>query len=748
MPATGKIFKESSNVYQDEAKILFNYYQQAAERIVAEEEKIEKKIAELEEDRAVVEQERSAAWKWLLTIVAFFMYWVKKSQCTKQIAAINQKIDEEKEKYQNIFRDYKVKKIGVAYVPVAQQIKYDDNSFIVDYTGNVAQSQITLQMSRQNELLANAISQLNYLSENVPIVETSHEPETISTDQYSLSIQEIKQGDYLGKLDRAMRTIAYCMNDIETNSVNLPLVHDNSEYLTYLQEFATNTLPDGATVVDVFDKERYTQSINKFQELNKLKDSLSSENQNFEDVLQTLIKTVARSVQTISSMKLASTDKLVNDSNYLLFKILKSPYNHYSPMLEAEEIERIKNEKFDYSDSAQGYDPFTLRESSRVKYNLLADEWVADDGHVEAVPFGLHQIYEEIVAPVVQNLMNENRIERLKIYNHIHDQKVSYVNKWHQDVDAFYRSSQEQSADIINNMQKTLSEYVEAYNTLSQLKKTEESMKKEGGLDSAIVKEIDNSVETAASFEMQASEFQAAQDEFSDFMDRLQEDIERRAEEFGHVEYYDAKLRDGYSNQVAVASNEVSKLDDRRKPLASINPLLAKDSELPPVPNVEDSTFEDLSLNLTALAQNTLQNLDDMFKEKTEGQQETDNSAEEFEAEEGAGVDESQEDATLADNEESADSEEQEPDSVDAETQDENNDENTEENEDGDVFKFVEESEDDVQKEPTDDDSSITDDSQEETDKTEPLDLEKKKGIQDVIETLIEKKRNEEEEGD
>ncbi|MBR2194383.1 MAG: hypothetical protein IJ911_02090 [Salinivirgaceae bacterium] len=163
MPATGKIFKESSNVYQDEAKILFNYYQQAAERIVAEEEKIEKKIAELEEDRAVVEQERSAAWKWLLTIVAFFMYWVKKSQCTKQIAAINQKIDEEKEKYQNIFRDYKVKKIGVAYVPVAQQIKYDDNSFIVDYTGNVAQSQITLQMSRQNELLANAISQLNYL---------------------------------------------------------------------------------------------------------------------------------------------------------------------------------------------------------------------------------------------------------------------------------------------------------------------------------------------------------------------------------------------------------------------------------------------------------------------------------------------------------------------------------------------------------------------------------------------------------
>ena len=41
---TGKIFPESNNVYQDQAKILFNYYSQAAEKIVAEEERIEKQI--------------------------------------------------------------------------------------------------------------------------------------------------------------------------------------------------------------------------------------------------------------------------------------------------------------------------------------------------------------------------------------------------------------------------------------------------------------------------------------------------------------------------------------------------------------------------------------------------------------------------------------------------------------------------------------------------------------------------------
>ena len=199
--------------------------------------------------------------------------------------------------------------------------------------------------------------------------------------------------------------------------------------------------------------------------------------------------------------------------------------------------------------------------------------------------------------------MMENRVERIRIYSQIHDQKISYLNKWHQDVDAFYRSNHAESADIINNMQQTLSEYVEAYNTLSQLQKTLENMETEGAtLDKTIVQKQDNSTETLAAFENQAIEFKRVQDEFCDYMDRLQEDIALKAEKFGHVEFYDARLQDGYSNSMAIAAGEVQNLDNRRKPLAFTNPLLAKESVLLPEPNVEDVTFEHLSLNLPSLA--------------------------------------------------------------------------------------------------------------------------------------------------
>lgn len=606
MMTTGKIFSDSSNIYQDQARLLFNYYEQAAERIVRQEEALEKQIKELEDDREQVELKKSDIWKWFFTIVAFFMYWVRKNEYDRLIEAINEKITEKKQEHKNIFRDYKVTKMGVAYVPIAQQVAYEDKCFVVDYTGKVENSRVTLQMSRQNDLLAETMSQMEKLTTEAPIVETSDDSERIDTNDYSLSIQEINQSDYVGKLDRSLRTISFCMNDTEVKSVDLPLVADNSEYLHFLNEYSTND-NGNHPIVKVFDDKKYDKEIDDFCKLNRLKDSLSSDTEQFEDVLKHLMHTMAMSVQNISAMKLASTDKIVNSSNELLFKILKAPYNHYSPLLEDEEISRIRHERFDYADSIQGYEPFQLRESSRVKYNLFSGEWTAEDNSSTNVPFGIHQIYEEIVAPMVQRLMMENRIERIKIYGQVHDQKISYLNKWHQDVDAFYRSNHTESADIINNMQQTLSEYVEAYNTLAQLQKTLDTMGKDStSLDSTIVEKHDNSAEALAAFEIQAKEFKQIQEEFADYMDRLQEDIALKAEKFGHVEFYDARLQDGYSNSMAVAAREVQSLNERRKPLALTNPLLAKESVLLPEPNVENVTYEHLSLNLPSIAVNAL----------------------------------------------------------------------------------------------------------------------------------------------
>ena len=97
-------------------------------------------------------------------------------------------------------------------------------------------------------------------------------------------------------------------------------------------------------------------------------------------------------------------------------------------------------------------------------------------------------------------------------------------------------------------------------------------------------------------------------------MDRLKDDIDEKARNFEYIEYYDASLRDRLAKDLVSAGDNQDQLDDRRRPLASINPLYAQASVLPPSPSVDDSVSEQLSLNVALYAANTLTEIDEYGK--------------------------------------------------------------------------------------------------------------------------------------
>ncbi|MBV5343444.1 hypothetical protein JZU68_07495, partial [bacterium] len=155
-----------------------------------------------------------------------------------------------------------------------------------------------------------------------------------------------------------------------------------------------------------------------------------------------------------------------------------------------------------------------------------------------------------------------------------------------------------------------------------------------GSLDATVVEAQNNSAEVFAAFELQSKEFQNVQLEFENYMERLKEDIDVKAEKFEHIDYYDALLRDGNSKDTAVAAGELHEMDERRKPLISVNPLFAKNSEMPPVPTVEELTYQHISLNLPSIAKNALRELDEdliqeqVLKEEFEEESDVQNESE------------------------------------------------------------------------------------------------------------------------
>ena len=636
----GKVFESSMDIYQDQAQVLFDFYLNAAQKIVDQEDDFDKKCEELDAEIDSINETASHVSRdyaiggvlvgigliliivnpiiAAIVILAGAAYLFKTFRFKKNVQLSIDEVEQKKQELINaksgIFRDYKVNKIGAVYVPVAKKVAFGDKSVVVDLTDGVAPTNISLQVANNPSALVNTLKDLEKLSTEAPVVEKSEQVEEVETSDYSSSIQDVKFYDYFGTMDRTLRTGAYYLSDVSTKNIQVPFILPGSKQMNYLDRFATTEIDiDKEVTIPVFYASRFDKEMEDFKKISEFQAQFAQENQDFEEVLKHLIANIGVAVQTVATMKVASNNKLIDSSNQLLFTILKNSYNHYSPLLEHDEIEKIRNTNFNYSDTVEGYKPFQLKESSRVKYDVHTGNWVAEDGTITTMPFGISQIQEEIVAPIVQNLLAETRVERMRIYNDIKNQKIDYLNQWHQDTEDFYGRNRTSSDDLLNIMRSNMTKFLAAQATVESVAEIKNNMK-EQMLAGKKTEEIDNKSDkqdenNLAAFEMQSQQFRKAQEDFDDYMDRLKDDIDERARNFEYIEYYDASLRDRLAKDLVSAGDNQDQLDERRRPLASINPLYAQASVLPPSPSVDDSVSEQLSLNVAQYAANTLSDI-------------------------------------------------------------------------------------------------------------------------------------------
>jgi hypothetical protein len=613
----GKIFAESLNLYQDQARILYNYYRKAAEKIVKEEMELEKSIDAARAEIAMAQKQKvkgiviTAVFPVVAILAALGIgvialililgsIWgiVTLLKALKTVKENETKITGFQEAHRDIRRDYKVKKMGLLYVPVATKVPFEDRSFMVDHTSMVGDTNFSISVVKNPDELLASLGELENGIREAPVVEAASATEEIDTADYSTSMQHVTMYDYMGNIDRQVRNIRYILSTNDTVSLSLPVIMPESQTAAFIKEYTASDTGN-SPVLPVFNIDGFKEKIDTFYMLNDVKKNFEKNtNENQIQYFKKLIKRLAESVQILSRSKMNGSNKIIEYSNLIFSAVLKSAFNQYSPALEAEEIERIRLASFDYQDSVDDYTPFSLKSSSRVKYDLFSTAWIAEDQSRTSMPFGMHQIQEEVLAPVIQNLMAENRVERLKIYNNIKDQKIDYLNQWHRDTEDFYGRNRAEAADLINRMRESYADYIRSFQTYKALQETQAAMNKTRSLNSAEVHEQDKDAEIIAGFEVQAAQFNQKQEEFSDYMDRLKENIDEKAAEFGYIPYYEATLRDKEYRDIARSTEQLQELDLRRKKLIAISPYIARFAKLPPAPRVEQQMYDDFSIDL------------------------------------------------------------------------------------------------------------------------------------------------------
>lgn len=648
-PLRGKIYEDSVSLYDDEARIAFDYFRKAAERIVAEEDAVTAKKVKAEADiveakkevdvaNAAHKQALDDAKKAKLWFIGFFLVIpifiaiskiLKAKKCrlaaeSQQKAAIEKVSAAEKilagikADFDNIKRDYTISKLGVAYVPIATEVPFEDKSFILDDTKKTANSTFDLYQVKAQDEFIGTLTSIKDREAAVPVAETGIAPEAIPAKELVPSFDSVWMNDYLGGMDRDLRAMAYFLHDLKKTSVTLPVIAPHGEYAKFLDEYCTSDTGD-MPVLNVFDNSSYSEDLKKFEEINEMKKKMTFSNESLDDVLQNFISEIAENVQYVGRAKIASISKVLSACGETLLNSFKASYNHYSPEVAKEEIERLQQEDFSFrSNDTTGVKPFMLSSGSRVRYDAVSSNWVADDGARVSAPLGIHQIQEEIISPLVQNLLRETRIERLKIYNNIIDQKLNYVKEWQKEVDDFYGRGRAEGNDIINQIQVVLGEFATAYSQYEAFRQTEQAVA--GGDESAPqnMKLAEGSSEkNVIAFKEQADRIDAQKDEFNRYVEDLQVDIERRANEFSYTEDYEASLRDRHSKDAVMSLKVIDKLDDRRKVLLAANPYIAENAKLPPEATVNgEELYGSLGKDLCATATTLVNAIDAELKDE------------------------------------------------------------------------------------------------------------------------------------
>jgi hypothetical protein len=627
----GKLYPDSTSIYEDEAKLLYDYFSKATTTIIEKEDASNKEISKWKECLANGEKDaRKLRFCWIPLLVltfavsiAVFVYWqthdapfsnvllffgpvlflvfmivflVNNAVHKKKMQQWNVNLQDAESGFKSIRRDYHVTKMGIAYVPVAQRIPFEGKSITVDLSGSVPEADFSLQNLKDPDRFVKDIVQLKEELASVPVVEGDERSSTLDTSDNSISMQDVPLHDYSTKLNDSIQNVTEDLSTINTMKVSIPVVSSNSNYMEYLKMCGTET-PEEYPVLNVFDVSSLKPRLEVFTSLYHNQES--GDNLAATGTIEDLMQFLGESTDVLFQNKMHCCSSVLEYNGNIFANVLKSPYKNYSPQLEAETIADVKTMNFNFTDMAESYKPFKLKESSLMKFDLYSNSWIDETGAHTSTPFGLHQIQAEIFMPLVENLMEENKIERRKIYDKIEEQKRKYVTDWHTATQDFYGRNRDTADDLKGKIIESLGRYNAAYANWKAINDTIKTMDKQKTLDSGVTKSVEGiESSTIIAADKINAQFDQQQVDFDSYMDRLQDDIDTKADSFAHVTFYEAYLYAEEAKKVADATSEVTSLDERQQRLLKVSPYLAKYGVLPPRPTVEQDVYDSMQVNL------------------------------------------------------------------------------------------------------------------------------------------------------
>ena len=244
-----------------------------------------------------------------------------------------------------------------------------------------------------------------------------------------------------------------------------------------------------------------------------------------------------------------------------------SSFNFYCPDCNKEMSEELMNRNYSVHNS-EDLSPQRFSKDTRCHFLLESNAWQCPMCEkITLNPIPLHKSLDEILLPVYDNLMEENKTEREKDYSDVRKKEIHYKNEMNKELEKMFFDNLNSILDLKDNMEKM---HAEIDGESEAIQFINESVAKYKKLQSEIINSIEKSNEELK-MRIQATAQKILAD-VDRIKDREMEMLNRELNDLSKAKRLEDEQRDSIQQQTLSANLKQNQiLDSKFSELISTN---------------------------------------------------------------------------------------------------------------------------------------------------------------------------------
>ena len=440
----------------------------------------------------------------------------------------------------------KISRLGLVYLPYSQ-VKFQKGSILIDRSGLLEDTTFDfVNLSPENIMEANAqFKSLKYQITEMPPILSDDKTLALknSNDLYrkeniKMYKEEVNYLEINGKLeDLFSKTLNF--------NVNIKAFENNPIFFNKLNEIQ-NGKP--INIIESISETEIKENIQKIDGIVEMYNENGTEVVDVDQLCVDILELINRSLPRLDYTVNNSLNDIIVPTTYMFADIIeKASYNSYCPNCNSDIIENLMEGDYKH-DGSKDNRSFFQKNTQMELVDIDQGLWKCPLCNEQTdKPFLKHKLEDELFTPVYDKLYEENYKDRLKIYNHLNDEKRKYAEK----ADTLFHELLRESRNKSDNIKSKI-----------------RTIKSEVMADEMAVKDLTGLLVKYKKIALEKA--REIQNDLKDHKEKINEDNERSKQKLNEIaSAAKESIEESTSSNAALEREDQAKRDEIQKQIAS-----------------------------------------------------------------------------------------------------------------------------------------------------------------------------------